>query len=154
MGQSGWAVRCAACIAALTVPALAQQCTATDVSSVQYIDCYVTRWLGGVFFQWGGYTSGYYSAGVIQGQNACDPGGLNCDGSTRQPQIYLATKNLVSWPGWDETMVQGEFVITNQHLIPESCQTPEQEPDSRVWPYTTVSSAGWFLIDCIYGGGW
>lgn len=74
-------------------------CAVQDLSYETHYDCPFFTWQELIWYNYAPY-SGYAGLGSFSGANVCDPGGLNCDGSTRQSKLYKATKSLFSYPNY------------------------------------------------------
>lgn len=143
-------IRGALClVAGAAAPALAQNpCTVQDRSREVFNDCSFVTWQGIVECHFGDATN-LYGVGWFQGRNDCDPGGLNCDGSSRPFRLYKATKSLQQWPQWQAPdTVQFWWNVDDQYTNWESCWTPTGESANRVTNYSFTHSTSWYQIWC------
>lgn len=135
-------------LAAGAAAALAQGCTVWDASYETQVNCDYTAWQGIVNYDWQGAWGGSYGVGWFTGGNVCDPGGLNCNGSSREPALYKATKILNSWSQFGDQYVQFWWNINEQYLHWESCLTPQGQTGALVTNYSFTHSSGWYSLWC------
>lgn len=142
-------MRSALCALASVGAAYAQNpCQVRDRSYEVLSDCYFTTWQGLVEYSFEG-NWGYYYTGWFQGRNECDPGGLNCDGSSRPFRLYKASKTFQSWPNpYPPDVAQFWWVVNDQYLQWESCQTPSGQPANRVTNYSFPRMTSWYQVWC------
>jgi hypothetical protein len=134
-------------LAAAGATPAAAQCMVWDVSYQIGFDCSNTTWQGLVNYSWNGF-SGTYGLGAFTSGNVCDPGGLNCDGSSRSFKLYQGTKSMQSYtdPFYDQEVTLW-WNVNDQYLQWESCQFNDQ-PANRVTNYSFTHSTGWYGIWC------
>lgn len=123
-------------------------CSLGDQSYQVWSNCQNITWQGIVTYSYRG-AYGYYGTGYFSANNQCDPGGLNCNGSTRSPAIYQGSKSFVSWVnGYEPDIANFWWNVSDQNLSWSSCVTVNNQDAATVSAYTFTHQTGWSSLWC------